>query len=116
MMSSGKCRIKANDNKSGGEFMKTRKVILFMLSLFLMSGVAETALAMGKSTPVPRMSKEELKSMLGDPNVIILDVRTGEGWKESKEKIQGAVREDPEEVYSWVNKYPKDKTLVLYCS
>ena len=96
--------------------MKARTVIFLLISLFLLSGVAETVLAMGKTTPVPRMSKEELKSLLGDPNVIILDVRTGEGWKESKEKIQGAVREDPEKISSWANKYGHDKTLVLYCS
>ena len=66
---------------------------------------------------VPRMTKEELKSLLGNPDVIIMDVRVEEEWKEGKWKIQGAVREDSEkDINSWANKYPKDKTLVFYCS
>jgi hypothetical protein len=31
--------------------------------------------------------------------------------------IKGAVREDPkQEVKSWVDKYAKNKTIVLYCA
>jgi len=64
---------------------------------------------------VPRMTKEELKSLLGNPDVIIIDVRVEEEWKEGKWKIQGAVREDSErDINTWVNKYPKDKSLVFY--
>jgi len=75
------------------------------------------ALAMGKGIEPPMITKEELSSRLGNPEVTILDVREGESWKDSKWKIQGAVREDPEkDVKAWAEKYPKDKTLVLYCS
>ena len=64
---------------------------------------------------VPRMTKEELKPLLGNPDVIVIDVRVEEEWKEAKWKIQGAVREDSEkDINLWVNKYPKDKTLVFY--
>lgn len=64
----------------------------------------------------PRIKKEDLKTMLRDPGVIILDVRLGEEWKRSDKKIAGAVREDPEQISSWLKKYPKDKTLIFYCS
>ena len=68
-------------------------------------------------TKVPRMRKEELKSLLGNPEAIILDVRIAGEWKRTDLKIQGAIREDPERDYrSWASKYPKDKTLVFYCS
>ena len=40
----------------------------------------------------------------------------GEEWSGSDKKIQGAVRENPADLASWINKYPKDKTLVFYCS
>jgi rhodanese-related sulfurtransferase len=64
-----------------------------------------------------RMSKEELKSMLGNPEVIILDVRASGDWDKSKTKIQGALREDPNKsAKSWADKYSKDKTIVLYCA
>lgn len=60
---------------------------------------------------VPRITKEELKSMLGNPDVVILDVR---GRQASGRKIKGAVWENSKYVESWADKYPKDKTLVLY--
>jgi hypothetical protein len=63
---------------------------------------------------VPRITKEELKSMLGNPDVVILDVRGSNSWKASEKKIKGAVWEDPRDMESWTDKYPKDKTLVLY--
>jgi rhodanese-related sulfurtransferase len=73
--------------------------------------------AMGKGVEVPRVTKEQLLSMTGKPEVVILDVRESESWEKSKQKIQGAVREDPEkDVQGWFDKYPKDKTLVFYCS
>lgn len=80
------------------------------LSLILIG--AWTALAVD----VPRMSKEALKDQLGDPDVIILDVRSGSDWKASEFKIKGAVRENSRNVDSWASKYAKDKTLVLYCA
>jgi hypothetical protein len=66
---------------------------------------------------VPRITKEEMKSMLGNPEVIILDVRAERDWEGSKEKIQGAVREDPsKQTKSWAEKYSQEKTLILYCA
>jgi rhodanese-related sulfurtransferase len=63
------------------------------------------------------MTKEELKALLGNPDVIVIDVRVGASYSASKWKIQGAVREDPRaEIEAWAKKYPKDKTIVLYCS
>ncbi len=64
----------------------------------------------------PKISKEELRTMLGNPNVLILDVRIEGEWRASEKKIQGAIRENPKEVKLWLDKYPKDKTLVFYCS
>ena len=64
----------------------------------------------------PRISKEKLRTMLGKPNVFILDVRIDVEWRASGKKIQGAIRENPEQVELWLDKYPKDKTLVFYCS
>jgi len=66
---------------------------------------------------VPRLTKEELKRMLGDQNTFIIDVRLADEWKKSEWRIQGAVREDPEKDFkNWASKYLKDKTLVFYCA
>jgi hypothetical protein len=64
----------------------------------------------------PRITKEELKETLGNPDVITIDVRLGRDWEDSELRIKGALREDPGNVNSWISKYPKEKTLVLYCS
>jgi len=92
--------------------MKKRLLIATLIIFFMVGGCTTLA----KSTDAPRMTKEELKAMLGNPNLIIIDVRYGKDWTGSDLKIKGAVREDPEAIESWANKYPKDKTLVFYCA
>ena len=74
--------------------------------------LAQSVIAAG----VPRMTKEELKSKLDNPGVVIVDVRVGKDWKGSEFKIKGAVRGTPAKFSSWAEKYPQDKTLVLYCA
>lgn len=64
----------------------------------------------------PRIEKEKLKEMLGQPELILIDVRAGGDWKASTQKIKGALREDPGQPESWMKKYPTDKTLVFYCA
>jgi hypothetical protein len=68
------------------------------------------------SDDVPRMAKEELRTMLGSPSVMIIDVRYGKDWTDSDLKMRGAIREEPDDVKSWASKYPTEKTLVLYCA
>lgn len=63
---------------------------------------------------VPRMTKEELEPLLGNPEVVILDVRSGGG--NFPTRIAGAVYEDPGKVDDWSSRYPKGKRVVLYCS
>lgn len=68
-----------------------------------------------KTDEVPRITKEELKPMLGKPDVIILDVRLQDQWEIADKRIPGAVHEDPaQDATAWLDKYPKDKTIVLY--
>jgi len=68
------------------------------------------------SADAPRMTKDELKALLGNPDLILLDVRAGRDWADSDSKIQGAIREEPGQVNSWSKKYSKDKIIVLYCA
>jgi hypothetical protein len=80
--------------------------------LFFLTGCLQN---MAAESNVPRMTKEELRSMIGNSDVVILDVRTSDDWNKSGSKIKGAVREDPAvDVTSWANRYPKEKTLVFY--
>jgi len=83
-------------------------VALSFITLGVLAGITGSA-------EVPRIGKEELKGMLNDPQVAILDVRTSGDWDSSSTKIQGAIREDPNKsAKSWADKYSKDKTIVLY--
>ena len=92
--------------------MKKRLIVASLSIFFMLVGCA----ALAEFTDVPRMTKEELRAMLDNPNLVIIDVRYHRDWTGSDLKIKGAVREDPEAIDSWANKYPKDKTLVFYCS
>ena len=71
---------------------------------------------LARPVDAPRMTKDELKAMMGNPDLVIIDVRLGKDWTDSDLKIKGAVREEPEAFESWAKKYPKDKTLVFYCT
>jgi rhodanese-related sulfurtransferase len=62
------------------------------------------------------ITKEQLLPMLGKSDVIIIDVRSKYDWDESNVKIEGAAREDGLRFGGWMKKYPKDKTIVLYCA
>jgi len=93
--------------------MTRRKCRVFTVAFsFIILGVlAEIAW----SAEVPRIGKEELKGMLNDPQVVILDVRASGDWDNGSTKIQGAIREDPNKsAKSWAAKYSQDKTIVLY--
>ena len=72
---------------------------------------------------VPSISPDDARSMLGDPNVLFVDVRDPPEVEKSG-KLKGAVnvsrgmldfRADPESPY-YDNRFSKDKTVVLYCA
>ena len=89
-----------------------------MVSLVMAFMVLGIWAVMAVALDVPRISKEKLKSMLGNPDVVVIDVRTFFDRKMSTNQIKGAVREDPNpsKVKSWAKKYSKEKTIVLYCA
>jgi hypothetical protein len=62
------------------------------------------------------LTREALKGMLADPQVLIIDVRTPKDWNESSKKIKGAVRQDPDKVAAWGKTLPPEKKIVLYCA
>jgi len=84
------------------------------ISLGLMGLSVKPLIAEDIVADAPRITKEELKSKLGDPDLIILDVLVQDQWETVDQKLPGVVHENPEEVDSWADKYKKDKTYVLY--
>ncbi len=86
-----------------------RKLVILLLALSFLSAPSIFAAS------VPTMDKDELKSLLGSDNLVILDVRIGRDWSSSEFKIKDSVRMAKSDL-SMVDKYPKDTTLVLYCA
>lgn len=90
--------------------MTLRRLLLGSLLLVL------ACAGVGTGGEPPRLGKEDLKPLLGRPDVAVIDVRASGDWDSSADKIAGAVREDPNGVKAWMGRYAKDKTLVLYCA
>ena len=88
-----------------------KKALHILLLISLLGGLPAIAYA----SDVPKISKEELNAMLNSPDLVIIDVRRERDWKSSSLKIRGAAWEDFLDVEIWAQKYPKDKTIVLYC-
>ena len=84
--------------------------------VMLVSLMLAFAWACSAAPEAPRVDKETVKGWLGNPQVVIVDVRAGSDWEDSKTKIKGAVRQDPKSVQTWAASLPKDKKIVLYCA
>jgi hypothetical protein len=99
--------------------MKRSRLVLlaFVLSLALTGPSMAAAEAGDINLPypeIPRISKEKVRAMMGNPDVVILDCRPEEQWKSSEQKLPGAVYENPLQVKLWAQKYSKDKTIIIY--
>lgn len=87
---------------------------VLMLGFFFLIG--PSGLSLSGAEEVQKITKEELKSFLGNPDVVVVDVRTPKDWNKSKSKIKGAVRENPEQAEQWIKKYSKNQHLIFYCA
>lgn len=91
------------------------KAQLLILSVLLATAGSVSAMGSGSKSDL-RISANQLHKMLGNPNLVIIDVRDPVSWEKSNRKIRGAIREDPQNVKAWANKYDKDETIVFYCA
>jgi hypothetical protein len=92
--------------------MKKRLIVLLVSISVMMMACATLTMSKG----VPRMTKDEINALLDGPDLTIIDVRHDQDWKGSDVRIKGAVREDPDDVKSWVDKYAKERLIILYCA
>jgi rhodanese-related sulfurtransferase len=88
----------------------------FLRALLLLAFMTPACAGLGTCPEVNLISPETLKGMLGDSQVLILDVRAPKSWAESADKIPGAVRYDPSQAKVWGPTLPQDKQIVLYCT
>lgn len=87
-----------------------KRTLAFTLVLLL------SLVSMGYAAGIPTVTPDQLKQSLNDPNVTILDVRTGYDWDTSNYKIQGAHRAAPDDFGEWSKKYDKNGRYILYCA
>jgi rhodanese-related sulfurtransferase len=78
--------------------------------------IGSLPLASARAADVPRITTDALEAALGDPELVVLDVRQGNDWESSEFKIKGAVRAAPDRFESWRNTFDKEKRIVLYCA
>jgi hypothetical protein len=97
-----------------GKKLKQDKFSTTLLSALVFALVGLTFISSIAAEAVPRIDKEKLKEMLGNPDVIVLDVRNRKTWQESEFKIKGAIRKIPDIFDSWATEFPSNKMLVLY--
>lgn len=89
----------------------SKAVAWALIVLALAGGIAVPATA---SDEAPRMTKEELRRLLGDPDLVVIDVRVG--GDQAPTRIPGSKHERAAEVGTWAENYPKGKRIVLYCA
>ena len=86
---------------------------LWVFAIAVVIGMAATAAHAAKDGII---TKEELNKVLDDPDLVILDVRTGRDWRSSEFKIKGAVRANPPDFDKWIAQHDKSKRYVTYCA
>jgi 3-mercaptopyruvate sulfurtransferase SseA len=92
--------------------MRMRPIAMAMV---LMMALLVTITAPGQAQEVPRMTVEALRDRLAEPNLVVIDMRTGRDWTGSDRKIKGAKREEPGQT-DWAKNYAPGQTLVIYCT
>ena len=92
-------------------------VLMCLMAIAVSSiGVSVRSQTLASLADVPRISSDELSAQLGNPDLVVLDVRTKYDWEKSETKIKGAIRVDFYNPSAWTDKYPKEKIIVFYCN
>ena len=88
--------------------MKRISARVLFLSALLVGFAVNTDPADASSTgDIPFISIEELKAKLGEPSVVVLDVRIPKHINASPFKIKSAVWVNPNEIDQWVHSFSK---------
>lgn len=87
-------------------------VLAALLSLVALAGWSAPPSSVEQ---VPRLTKEQVRGMLGKPDVVVVDIRYIKQYEQSDRRIPGAVFVQPENFDEFVKNHPKkDATYVLY--
>lgn len=92
-----------------------KELLAVLIVILLTTGLFPTFVL---SADVPMITKDELKAMLGKPDLVLVDVRLGRDFIFSDLKIKGAER-PPDMSHPTPNTFrviEPDKTIVFYCA
>ena len=94
--------------------MHKKRSLLFLvvMATILFSTMSFTVFA----ASVARISTDELKSRLGEKELLVIDVRSQGDWAGSGVKIATAERVEPGNFDQWADAHSKEDTVVLYCA
>jgi hypothetical protein len=92
------------------------KGLLFLLSIVFLNHLMVPAV-FSATDGVPRITVQELKAKIDRGEaLVVVDVRTGQDYADSRIKIKGAVRIPIVQIEERYRELPKDKEIVLYCT
>jgi 3-mercaptopyruvate sulfurtransferase SseA len=96
--------------------MPTLPAILFVTLTLVLAAGNPLPLRQAGDPPasMPRITVEELKKLLGEGRVVVVDVRDAESY--AGEHLRGAVSMPLDEVVARAKSLPQDKVIVTYCA
>jgi len=90
---------------------------LFLSLFFVLLNQMIVPDAFTATDSVPRITVQELKAKIDrGEDVIIIDVRAGREYEESKIKIKGAVRIPIVKLDERSSELPRDREIITYCT
>jgi len=90
---------------------------LFLSLLFVLLNQLIVPAAFSATDVVPRITVQELKAKMDKgEDIVIIDVRAGREYTDSKIKMKGAIRIPIVQLETRINELPRDKEIVTYCT
>jgi len=90
---------------------------LFLSLLFVVLSQLIVPVVFSAADNVPRITVQELKAKMDKgEDVVILDVRAGREYKDSKIRIRGDIRIPIVQLEARSNELPRDKEIITYCT
>jgi predicted sulfurtransferase len=90
---------------------------LFISLFFVLLNQLIASVVLSATDVVPRITVQELKAKIDKgEDVVIIDVRAGREYEDSKIKIKGAVRIPIVKLEDRISELPRDKEIITYCT
>jgi hypothetical protein len=90
---------------------------LFLSLLFVLLNQLIVPAAFSATDVVPRITVQELKAKMDKgEDIVIIDVRAGREYTDSKIRMKGAIRIPIVQLETRISELPRDKEVVTYCT